>query len=96
MKTNELIITIANALPGVSRGTIAEVLRTAGEVTAEVLNYPGDEDVTVPGFGKFRPRERLPRLGRNPRTGEEVSIRGKRVVHFAPGKAFRETVAGKR
>jgi nucleoid DNA-binding protein len=96
MKTNELIITIANALPGVPPGTIAEVLRTAGEVVAEVLNCPEDEEVTVPGFGKFQPRQRLPRLGRNPRTGEEVSIRGKRVVHFAPGKAFRETVAGKR
>lgn len=94
MTQNELIIAIAHALPSVTRTVIVEVLRTAGEVTAEVLSYPGEEDVAVPGFGKFKPRRRLPRMGRNPLTGEAVPIKGKRVAQFSPGQAFRGTVAG--
>jgi nucleoid DNA-binding protein len=92
MKSSELIITVAN-LTGAPREVVKEVLTTAGEVVADVLSQPGEELVIVPGFGRFAPRDRLPRLGRNPRTGDEVSIRGKRVAKFAANKTFRDTVA---
>ena len=35
---------------------------------------------------------RAPRMGRNPKTGEKVSLRGKHVPHFKPGKELRERV----
>ncbi len=49
--------------------------------------------VELRGFGIFRLRDRLPRAGRNPKTGESVSIPAKRVPLFKAGKALRERVA---
>ena len=46
--------------------------------------------VELRGFGTFSTRERKGRSGRNPRTGESVTVRPKRAMHFKPGKALRE------
>ena len=46
--------------------------------------------VELRGFGAFSTREREARTGRNPRTGETVSVPAKRVPHFKPGKDMRE------
>jgi integration host factor subunit beta len=48
--------------------------------------------VEIRGFGSFSINRRAPRIGRNPRNGESVSIPEKRVPHFKPGKALREAV----
>lgn len=48
--------------------------------------------IEIRGFGSFSISRRPPRLGRNPRSGESVAIPEKRVPHFKPGKALRETV----
>jgi len=48
--------------------------------------------IEIRGFGSFSVNYRLPRMGRNPRSGESVAIPEKRVPHFKPGKALRETV----
>jgi len=48
--------------------------------------------IEVRGFGSFSVNYRPPRQGRNPRTGDSVAIPEKRVPHFKPGKALRETV----
>ena len=44
------------------------------------------EKIELRGFGSFRVRERNARKGRNPKTGESVSIPAKRVAYFKPGK----------
>ncbi len=51
------------------------------------------EHVELRGFGSFRFRDRLPRAGRNPKTGESVSVPAKRVPFFKVGKDLRERVA---
>ena len=48
--------------------------------------------IEIRGFGSFSVSHRSPRMGRNPRSGESVAIPEKRVPHFKPGKALRETV----
>jgi len=50
------------------------------------------ERIEVRGFGSFTLHYRAPRTGRNPRTGEPVSLDGKYVPHFKPGKELRERV----
>lgn len=50
------------------------------------------ERIEIRGFGSFSLHYRAPRLGRNPKTGEAVSLPGKHVPHFKPGKALRERV----
>ena len=94
MKTDELIRTIAN-VSGYPRTTVKEVLETAGDVIAETLAPHSEESVSVPGFGKFNPRDRLPRIGRNPLIVEDCSINGRRVAKFSPSKRFRDRVGGK-
>jgi integration host factor subunit beta len=46
--------------------------------------------VELRGFGAFSTREREARTGRNPRTGEAVSVPAKRVPYFKAGKEIRE------
>jgi integration host factor subunit beta len=48
--------------------------------------------IEIRGFGSFSINRRPPRVGRNPRSGEQVVIPEKRVPHFKPGKALREAV----
>jgi integration host factor subunit beta len=48
--------------------------------------------IEIRGFGSFSVSRRTPRIGRNPRSGEQVTIPEKRVPHFKPGKALREAV----
>ena len=50
------------------------------------------EEVTFLGFGKFEVAERAARTGRNPQTGEEMTIEAKKVVKFKPGKGLSEAV----
>jgi integration host factor subunit beta len=48
--------------------------------------------IEIRGFGSFSVSRRPPRVGRNPRSGEQVVIPEKLVPHFKPGKALRESV----
>lgn len=48
--------------------------------------------IEIRGFGSFSINRRPPRMGRNPRSGEQVLIPEKLVPHFKPGKALREAV----
>jgi integration host factor subunit beta len=48
--------------------------------------------IEIRGFGSFSLHYRAPRTGRNPKTGESVSLDAKYVPHFKPGKELREQV----
>ncbi len=50
------------------------------------------ERIEIRGFGSFSLHYRSPRVGRNPKTGEAVTLPGKYVPHFKPGKELRERV----
>lgn len=49
--------------------------------------------VTLVGFGTFAVSERKARVGRNPRTGEAITIAARRVPKFSAGKALKDAVA---
>ena len=44
------------------------------------------------GFGTFRTRKTRTRKGRNPRTGAEITIKGRKVVAFRPGQGLKDRV----
>ena len=48
--------------------------------------------IEIRGFGSIGLRYRAPRIGRNPKTGESVSVPGKYVPHFKPARLLRERV----
>ncbi|WP_457641808.1 HU family DNA-binding protein [Persephonella sp.] len=50
------------------------------------------ERVALPGLGVFNVKERAARKGRNPRTGEEITIPARKVVVFKAAKQLREKV----
>ena len=50
------------------------------------------EKVTLVGFGTFSVGERSEREGRNPRTGDKITIPASKVVKFKPGKSLSEKV----
>lgn len=51
-----------------------------------------DDSVSVVGFGTFHVKERAARVGRNPRTGEEIKIEAAKVPAFKPGKLLKQAV----
>jgi DNA-binding protein HU-beta len=53
-----------------------------------------DDKVTIVGFGSFELRDRAEREGRNPSTGEKMTIPASKAVGFSAGKAFKDLVNG--
>ncbi len=49
---------------------------------------------TLPGLGKLKLKDRAARMGRNPATGETISIPAKRVVKFQVSKAAKDAILG--
>lgn len=49
--------------------------------------------IEIRGFGSFSLHYRPARVGRNPKTGDSVSLPGKHVPHFKPGKELRERIS---
>jgi integration host factor subunit beta len=62
----------------------------------EIINTMAEGDrVELRGFGAFSVKKRDPRIGRNPRTGESVSVEEKHVPFFKTGKLLRDRLNGK-
>ena len=55
-----------------------------------------DGKVVLPGFGSFEVRSRTARVGRNPRTGEQIKIKASKAPAFKPGKGMKDAVAKKK
>ncbi|CUX95897.1 Integration host factor subunit alpha [Candidatus Gullanella endobia] len=56
------------------------------------LALEGKEQVKISGFGNFNLRNKNQRLGRNPKTGENIPITARRVVTFHPGQKLKSRV----
>ena len=65
---------------------ISAALETIQEAVAD------SQKVTLVGFGSFESRERQQREGRNPQTGEKMTIKATKVPAFSAGKSFKELV----
>ena len=52
------------------------------------------EDILISGFGKFEVRQKEPRMGRNPATGERMRLDGRRVLVFRCSQKLRERING--
>ena len=60
-----------------------------GFIEAVVEALEREEPIEIRGFGTFKVVERAPRTGRNPRTGAEVKIAGRKAPAFKPSKELR-------
>ena len=87
---SELIECIADRYEMLSSRDVELAIKTMIDSMAQVLATGGR--IEIRGFGSFSVNYRPPRMGRNPRSGEQVLIPEKLVPHFKPGKALREGV----
>jgi integration host factor subunit beta len=77
---------------------LGDLTRRDGEIIVETLfesvigALKANDKVEVRGFGSFRTRQRKPRTGRNPKTGDSVAVPAKRVPFFKPSKELRDLV----
>lgn len=90
MTKSELIDRITDRHPELSSRDIELAVKTILDTMSRALSQ-GDR-IEIRGFGSFSLHFRNPRLGRNPKTGESVELKGKYVPHFKPGKELREQV----
>lgn len=90
MTKADLVEKICASVDSVSKKQAEAVVNSLFECIIDALEE-GDK-VELRGFGSFKTRERGPREGRNPKTGDKVSVPSKRVPYFKPGKELREKV----
>lgn len=90
MTKSDLIEKISFSHGQLSYKDVELSVKTIIEQMADRLS--SGERVEIRGFGSFSLHYRAPRMGRNPKTGEKVPLRGKHVPHFKPGKELRERV----
>ncbi|WP_233345390.1 integration host factor subunit alpha [Litorimonas taeanensis] len=75
---------------GLSRTESSELVESVIDYICEALLK--GENVKLAGFGTFSLRDKKERIGRNPKTGEEVPITSRRVLVFKPSQVLRERV----
>lgn len=89
MNKTELLQALATATDQ-SQAAASRTLDAFTKIVSEELAKGGE--VTLPGFGAFRTSERAERFGRNPQTGEALTIAASTVVKFVPGAALKALV----
>src|SRR5690606_4033250 len=93
MKKNDLIAQVAEkaelSKAAATRAFHALFDGTTGAIAQAVQ---AGEQVTIPGFGRFRTKTRKARKGRNPQTGAEIDIPERNVVQFSAGKDLKSAV----
>jgi DNA-binding protein HU-beta len=91
MNTADLIGKLAeqNSLPKTQVKTLVDELLK--EIVAAAST---GEEVSLPGFGKFKVKESAAREGRNPSTGEAIKIAASKKLSFTPAKAVKDQLNG--
>ena len=77
---------------GLSRNESAALVETVLDEIADALAQ--GETVKISSFGSFAVRQKGQRIGRNPKTGEEVPILPRRVLVFRPSQVLKSRISG--
>ena len=91
MKKNELIAEVAEK-SGLAKGEATKAVESTFEAITAALK--AGDDVRITGFGTFVVTDRAASTGRDPRTGNEISIPAAKVPKFRAGKPLKEEVNG--
>ena len=91
MTKRELVIRVANML-GMTQSDVAKIIEGAFDTISRTL--ADGERWELRDFGVFEVKTRASRIGRNPRTGDQVPVPERRVVTFRPGKKMKELISG--
>lgn len=87
---------LINAVADAAQLSKAEAQRAVDGVTAAIAAaLKNGNSVSLVGFGTFETGQRAERTGRNPKTGEAITIAAAKTVKFKPGKHLKDTVNGR-
>ena len=89
MNKNDLVQAVADEA-NLSKADAGRAIDAVGSAIGNTLKQGGS--VSLVGFGTFLVRERAARTGRNPRTGEEITIAAAKNPVFKAGKALKDAV----
>lgn len=90
MNKSDLIDSIAE-LSGLGKKDSEKALNAVLESFVSSLSK--GEEISLANFGSFKVKKRASRKGRNPQTGEELTIPERNVIVFSAGKSLRESIA---
>lgn len=82
----EIVAKKANLTNKASRDAIQTFLNTIRD------SLKRGEKVVLTGFGTFSVRSRVQRVGRNPKTGERITLHARKAPGFTPGKTFKKAI----
>lgn len=88
MTKGDIIEAVYEKLGGFSKKEVSELVDMVFEVMKDTLQN-GDK-VKVSGFGNFVVKHKNERIGRNPKTGEEITISSRRVLTFKPSQVLKK------
>lgn len=88
--TKQDLIEILSKKIGCSKKTANDCLNVILEEIKKALSQ--GKDVVLTGFGTFTVTQRKARVGRNPKTGEEIKIPARKAPKFKPGKELKKAV----
>ena len=91
MTKRDLVIRVANTL-GMTQSDVAKIIEGSFDTISRTL--ADGERWELRDFGVFEVKTRASRIGRNPRTGDQVPVPERRVVTFRPGKKMKELICG--
>jgi len=77
---------------GLSKKESGQIVESVLDIIRETLTR--GEDVKLSGFGHFMVRDKHARRGRNPKTGDEITISSRRVVTFRASHLLKQKVVG--
>jgi integration host factor subunit alpha len=83
--------TISTTLP-IDKQKAAQVVEDYIEIIKDALEKEGK--VMLSGFGSYEVKHKPPRRGRNPQTGETITLRERKVVKFKPSQLLRRSING--
>ncbi len=90
MTRSELIAVLSERFPKFPLKDTDFAVKTVLDSMSDALSK--GKRIEIRGFGSFSLTSRLPRIGRNPKSGERVLVPKKVVPHFKPGKELRDRV----
>lgn len=77
---------------GFSKKESAEIVETVFDLMKTTLE--DGEKIKIAGFGNFLVKEKASRRGRNPQTGDEITISARRILTFKPSQVLKAAING--
>jgi integration host factor subunit alpha len=92
MTKADIVDKVCEQVGGFSKKEAADLVDQVFDTMKAVLE--SGEKIKISGFGNFVVREKKPRPGRNPQTGQEITIDARRVLTFKPSNVLKDALNG--